>query len=108
MEEIFLNVNRELKSKIRRFYSILEKYPDCSSNAVEFLNFLRSFLKLRVKDPLPILEIMTIIKAYKPIVFFNLKQMSNQNMLLKILTENSMELKAAKERLNRLTYKYFS
>jgi hypothetical protein len=100
--------NKELKSCLKVFFELLEECPDQSKYADEFLRFLRSFMKINVKGPLPIIEIMTIIKAYKPTVFFNLKKMANQNMLLRILTEESMELKKAKKRLNRLAYRYFS
>jgi hypothetical protein len=91
--------NGELKSWIRRFYDLLEEYPDRSKNAAEFLSFLRDFLKIRVKDPLPIVEIMTIIKEYKPTVFFTLKKMANKNIMLQILTESSMESRVANNRL---------
>ncbi|MED1202320.1 hypothetical protein [Heyndrickxia acidicola] len=92
----------ELKSWIRRFYDLLEKYPDRSKNAAEFLSFLRDFLKISIKDPLPIVEIMTIIKEYKPTVFFTLKKMANKNMMLQILTESSMESRVANNRLKML------
>jgi hypothetical protein len=88
---------------------LLEECPDRSKNVEEFLNYIRVLLKTEVsdRDQLPLIEIMTIIKTHKPTVFFNLQKMADHNMMLRILTEESMELKAAKERLNRLAYKYF-
>ncbi|MED1201934.1 hypothetical protein [Heyndrickxia acidicola] len=96
--------NQELKNSIRKFNCLLEGQPDNSNSVVEFISFLRYFLRIKAKDPIPTIEVMTLIKEYKPIVFNILKQMSKKNDRLRFLTELSMGLTLAEERLNKIIH----
>lgn len=92
----------ELKKSIKLFYNLLEKYSDEPDSAYEFLVFLRNLLKIQSETPLPTIEIMTLIKQYKPLVFYELRKMSNTNLMLEILTELSMDVGAAEKKLKDL------
>ncbi|KMY54432.1 hypothetical protein AC623_11350 [Bacillus sp. FJAT-27231] len=94
--------NSELKNSIQRFYDLLKKYPDSPDAAYDFVVYLRSFLKIQSKKPLPTIEIMTLLKKYKPNVFYALRKMAEKNIMLNILTELPMESEAAEKKLKRL------
>jgi hypothetical protein len=94
--------NQELKNSIRKFNCLLEGQPDDSNSVFEFISFLRYFLRIKAKDPIPTIEVMTLIKEYKPTVFNTLKQMSKKNDRLLFLTELSMGVNIAEERLNKI------
>ncbi|MED1201933.1 hypothetical protein [Heyndrickxia acidicola] len=95
--------NQKLKMSIKNLYNLLEEYPDESTSACEFLNFLRSFLRISA-NPLPIKEVMTLIKENKPTVLFTLKKMSNTNMMVRILTglSTDMDIRVAEYRLRKI------
>ncbi|MBM7647487.1 hypothetical protein JOC78_000408 [Bacillus ectoiniformans] len=90
---------QELKKSIQQFQQLLKKYPDQAESAYDFVIYLRSFLKIQSKAPLPTTEIMTILKKHKPNIFYALRKMSEKNLMLNILTQLSMEEEAAEERL---------
>ena len=94
--------NQELKKSIQRFYDLLKKHPDNPEVAYDFVVYLRSFLKVQSKIPLPTIEIMTLLKKYRPNVFYALRKMAKNNLMLNILTELPMESKAAEEKLEKL------
>lgn len=94
--------NEELKNSIERFYNLLNNYPDDSDTTHEFVVFLKSFLRIQSEQPLPTIEIMTLIKQYKPVVFSELRRMSSKNLMLEILTELSTDLETANENLENL------
>jgi hypothetical protein len=94
--------NEELKIVIRKFYSLLKKYPDDSESAYDFVIFLRSFIRLKSQAPLPSIELMTILKKNKPIVFFTLRQMAKKNDTLRFLIGLSMEYEVAEQKLQKL------
>jgi hypothetical protein len=91
-----------LKKTIRKFYNLLKKYPDHTDSAYDFVIFLRSFLRLKTQEPLPTIEIMTVLEKNKPIVFYILRQMAKKNKTLGFLTELSMEYKVAEQTLQKL------
>ncbi|WP_100331310.1 hypothetical protein [Bacillus xiapuensis] len=94
--------NEELKKSIQRFYGLLKKYPDNANSAYDFNAFLRSFLKIQSKTPLPTIEIMTLIKETKPNVFQALRKMARKNLMLNILTELSTDRESAEKNLEKL------
>lgn len=64
-----VEVNQELKNKINEFYKLLKKAPDQSSSAIDFIYFLRSFLRIKSQTTLPTIEMMTVLKETKPIFY---------------------------------------
>lgn len=94
--------NKELKSSIQQFYNLLESYPDDAGTVNAYVEYLRSLLRMQSRDPLPKIEIMTLIKYNKPVVFEGLRKMARESMMLDILTNLSMDFQAAKQRLENI------
>lgn len=95
----------ELSNYIKKLFSILDKVPDEADSTVIFVNFLRNFLRLKTKDPIPTIEVMTIIKHQKPTIFYNMRKLSKLDPILEVLTNISMDLEKAEERIEALLYK---
>ncbi|MDQ0298909.1 hypothetical protein J2S78_001329 [Salibacterium salarium] len=94
--------NRELEQAIAKFQTMLDTYPDTKQSVHEFRNFLRYFLRLKSSDqPLPTVEMISILKVQKPNVFHFLKQQGKTDMVLGMLTETSVSAKIAEERLEK-------
>jgi len=64
----------ELRKIICQFFRMLEQYPDDYNSTYDFIAFLRTLLRIQTNEELPTIEIMTLIKHEKPIVFSNLKK----------------------------------
>ncbi|OCA92866.1 hypothetical protein [Pseudobacillus wudalianchiensis] len=94
--------NKELSKSIQQFYELLKRCPDNAEAAYDFVAYLRSLLKIQSKVPLPANEIMTLLKKYKPHVFYTLKRMAKKNLMLNILTGVPANVDAAEERLKKL------
>jgi hypothetical protein len=91
--------NDEIKRSLMKFYDLLEECPDDANSALVFLDFLKSFLRVSALDPLPSIEVMTLIKEYKPAVFYTLKRLGTHYRMVGILTELSMDLRVAEKKL---------
>lgn len=89
----------EIKNNIEQLYKMLEQYPDTPDMAHEFVKFLRAFLRIKSNHTLPTIEIMTLIKHHKPIIFRQLKRFSRNNMMLQILTDLSMDIETARKNI---------
>lgn len=95
--------NKELRKSIEKLYRMLEKYPDNPKNFYEFMVYLRTLLRgNRRGDILPMTEIMSVIKHYKPSIYSELKKRANNNLMLEILTELSMDIQLADENLKKI------
>lgn len=94
--------DEELKMNIKKFYNLMESYPDTPDSAFDFVVFLRSFLRTKSQLPLPTTEIMTVLKVNKPAVFFSLRGMGKQNDMLGFLTALSTDFEAAEQKLKHL------
>ncbi|MGY4689592.1 hypothetical protein [Salibacterium sp. K-3] len=92
--------NKEVLDAINKFQHMLETYPDSKNSVQDFRNFMRYFLRLKPADqPLPTLEIMSILKQNKPTVFQTLKQQGKTDNVLGLLTETSITPETAESRL---------
>ncbi|HSU78932.1 MAG TPA: hypothetical protein VLK78_00825 [Candidatus Angelobacter sp.] len=91
--------NKALHVKIANFYRLLETLPDQASSAMEFTSFLRAFLRIHAESTLPTIEIMTVLKKSKPIVFSTLRKAANNYDMLQFLVELSMDENEAEENL---------
>lgn len=94
--------HKELKSNIEKLYSMLEKIPDKPNYSYDFVTYLKSFLRIRPNETLPTIEVITLIKHYKPVVFTKLRRMSSNNLMLEILTELSMDIETAEKNLKEI------
>jgi hypothetical protein len=92
----------ELKIKIAQFYKLLDSVPDKPSSSLEFISFLRTFLRVKSEASLPTIEVMTVLKKSKPVIFTTLRQKVNQYEMLQILLELSMEENEADHHLKSL------
>lgn len=94
--------NEELKKSIQQFYELLDNHPDDLNSVHEFATYLRSLLRIESTQPLPKMEVMTLIKHHKPTIFWGLKKMASNNVMLGILTHLYTDLDSATENLNRI------
>ncbi|KZN99112.1 hypothetical protein ACP2W0_17570 [Pseudobacillus badius] len=94
--------DEELKSSIKKFYALMETSPDTPDSAFDFIVFLRSFVRTRSCSILPTTELMTVLKVNKPAVFFSLRQMSEQNEIIRFLVGLSTDFEAAEQKLKGL------
>ncbi|MFB4164947.1 hypothetical protein ACE1TI_14225 [Alteribacillus sp. JSM 102045] len=94
--------NEELTQAIEKFLHMIETYPDEKHSVQPFKNFLRYFLRIETKDePLPTLEIMSVLKSAKPTIFYYLREQGNTDMMLSVLTNAPISVEVAKKRLNQ-------
>lgn len=93
------NSELSVRSAINELYSLLEKHPDDAKSLSIFIQFLRQFLRISSADKsLPTVEIMTVLKHKKPLVFSQMRKQTN-NVLFNILTHVEMDLDSAETRL---------
>lgn len=93
--------NTELKNSIQKFYNLLNNYPDDHDTTHEFVVFLKSFLRIQSKY-LPTIEVMTLIKKHKPVIFSELRRMARNNLMLEILTDLSTDVNTANKTLKEI------
>ncbi|WCK55212.1 hypothetical protein PP175_04285 [Aneurinibacillus sp. Ricciae_BoGa-3] len=87
-----------LTGALQEFFFLLKKYPDDVRYVSEFRNFLRNFLRINSgRDSLPTMEVTTILKNDKPIIF-KVMQESKENWL-HILTHAVMDIHEARSRI---------
>jgi hypothetical protein len=93
--------DEKLVSALEEFRFLLKKYPDDVRNVAEFRNFLRTFLRLNSgNDTPPTLEVVTVIKYDKPLIF-KVMQQSKENWL-HFLTHATMDIHEARSRLAKI------
>ena len=97
-----IDEKKEIKSKVQQFYIMLNNYTDHPDSTAIFLGFIRNFLRIKTKMPLPTIELMTLLKKHKPSVFMTLRKMAKTNILLSFLTDLSMEIEEAEQRLKEI------
>lgn len=86
---------------VEEFFLLLEKYPDKLEHLVVFRNFLKLFLRSKTSNGvLATVEIMTVLKHEKPIVFSFLKKQANTDSVLSLLIQLEMDVEEAKQRLH--------
>jgi hypothetical protein len=94
--------NKELKIKIKEFYNLLESVQDTPGSSLEFIAFLRTFLRVQSESPLPTIEVMTLLKKHKPNIFTALRNNTNHYQMLQFLTELQMDETEAENNINTL------
>lgn len=99
---IMAKEREELKNSIQKLYDLINNYPDDVKSVHEFVVYLRSFIRIETEEPLPKKEVMTLIKHYKPIVFWGIKKMSQGNVMFDLLTHLTMDLEKAEENLEKI------
>lgn len=92
-----------LADALYEFEALLKKHRDVPESLPVFTQFIRYFLRTKTADePLPSVELMTILKYEKPNVFYLIRKQSKHNMVMNLLTNVEMDLEEAESRLGRL------
>jgi hypothetical protein len=99
-------MNREIqqiRDYIKKFYCLLNQYPDDPKSTFIYTNFLRQFLRLKPKEAtLPTIEIISLLKHEKPIVFYLIKQQGKYDDTLELLTNIYIDPEKAKKNLHQI------
>jgi hypothetical protein len=93
---------KELQLKVSEFYKLLETIPDKPSSSSVFISFLRAFLRVRSEISLPTIEVMTVLKKSKPIVFMTMRKAAAKYDMLQFLIELSTEDQEADHKLKTI------
>jgi hypothetical protein len=95
-----------LPDALKEFEVLLKKQPDVPDSLPVFNQFIKYFLRTKTGgEPLPSVEVMTIIRNEKPNVFYLLRKQSKTNVVMNMLTNVEMDLEEAKNSLDRLKRK---
>lgn len=93
-----VNEKKEVQNLIKNFNEMLVKYADDPQYTYKFVNMLRLLLRLQRDDnPLPVAEIMTIIRYKKPEIFYSLKLRGQTDFTFDFLTGLEVDLEKAEE-----------
>jgi hypothetical protein len=93
----------ELSKVLEEFDSLLEKKEDSPKSLPAFNQFLRYFLRTKTTNrSLPSIEVMTVLKHRKPVVFTVMKKESQGNAAMNMLTRLEMNIDEAIQRLEIL------
>jgi hypothetical protein len=97
----------DLSQAIQKFEDLLEKHPDSPHSMSVFTQFIKTFLRTNTKDEvLPTIEIMTVLKHKKPLIFTLIKKGSSQkNIVMDMITHIDVDLDEALQRLESLKSK---
>lgn len=95
-----------LSDALYEFDVLLKKNPDVPQSLPVFTQFLRYFLRTKTGgEPLPSVEVMTILKNEKPNIFSLIRKQSKHNMVMNMLTNVEMDVEEATSRLGQLKRK---
>jgi len=86
---------------IEKFYDMLHDVPDDHKSIYEFYNFFKSLSFVPSKN-IPFVELGTILKHKKPVVYYGLKPLSEMNHIIQIITSVDMDLEKAIENINSI------
>lgn len=90
-----------LHQAVRDFFNILNRYDDQPQHLSVYRNFIRQFIRLKPQgNTLPVVEIMSILKAERPNLFYLLKK--DQTETFQILTRIEFDAQVARERIQRI------
>jgi hypothetical protein len=92
----------EREGLIRDFWRFLEKAKDDKKSLSHSIEYLNALLRNKTCIP-PTIEIMTIIKKDRPILFQHLKQRISNTSPLRMLLQLEMPYEDAKQRLTITT-----
>jgi hypothetical protein len=88
------------QDSIEEFFVLLKKVSDEPKNVHIFTNFLRTLLRSKsVNGVLPMIEILTIIKHEKPLIF-SLMRRSGGSGYIYTFSNIEMDIKEAERRLS--------
>lgn len=93
----------KLVDLINHFHKMLNKYPDNTKYTYDFYSFFKSLtLANHDSDYIPIIELGTIFKYKKPIIFFEMRKFSRHSEIIDVITSVEMDLKVATEKVSNI------
>lgn len=84
---------------MKKFKDMLDKSPDDNKSIYEFYYFLKTLPNIH-SDNIPFIELGTIIKYKRPIIFQGLKIFSDKSPLINLITSVEMDLQKAINKIN--------
>ncbi|MEG9295756.1 hypothetical protein V6B33_04795 [Mangrovibacillus sp. Mu-81] len=91
-----------IKRHISRLNALLELRGDEPKYAGEYIQLIRSFLRIQPKEAyLPMMEVMTVIKYQKPAIFQLLKHRGQRDQHFEFLTNITMDIRTAEKNLEQ-------
>lgn len=94
---------KELKPTISEFEKILKRYPDKKEYAFEFFSFFKHLQRLSTTSSvIPILELATILKYKKPIIFYELRNYASRSHMINIITNIEMDFNKAQQTIDTI------
>lgn len=91
----------ELKAALNKLDKLLTDYPDSSKAFIPYKNYLKTFLRVKVKSVnLPTSEVMAVIKHERPNITYLLKKQSMHDPTLYFLTNIEMDYEKANKKLS--------
>lgn len=95
------NEEKNIRCLISNFDQMITCYPDAPEYTHLYVNFLRLLLSMQPeKEPLPVKEIMTIIRSEKPNIFYSLQQRGEFDCTFEFLTGLKMDVEKAEQRID--------
>ncbi|MEL3970983.1 hypothetical protein AAEO50_01725 [Rossellomorea oryzaecorticis] len=89
-----------IKRHICQLNALIELRSDDAKDAGEFIQLIRSFLRIQPKEAyLPMMEVMTVIKYQKPVIFQVLKHRGQKDHHFEFLTNITMDIRTAEKNL---------
>lgn len=98
------DVEREkLLGLIKQFYDLLDRTDDSKESFRDFLDFIKILLRTKFRHyVIPSIEIVSLIKKRKPIVFRYFQLLAEKDVNISILVGSVISEERAEERINRL------
>jgi ABC-type microcin C transport system permease subunit YejB len=91
-----------IKLHISRLNALFELRGDDPKYAEEYVQLIRSFLRIQPKETyLPMMEVMTLIKYQKPVIFQLLKNRGQRDQHFEFLTNITMDIRTAEKNLEQ-------
>ncbi|WP_458414781.1 hypothetical protein ACNQFZ_08160 [Schinkia sp. CFF1] len=95
----------EIIKQIKQFEKLLSQRTDNSANTFEFLSFFRKLVRVKSNTPIPTIELGTILKHEKPLIFQDFKKLSENDRLVDFITNVNMDYQEAINRVNSFKIK---
>lgn len=88
-------------SSIKKFNNMIHNIPDDNKSIYEFYDFFKSLSFVHSKN-IPFVELGTILKHKKPVIFYGLKALPEMNYTIKVVTSVHMDLHQALNNINEM------
>ncbi|WP_156291895.1 hypothetical protein [Oceanobacillus salinisoli] len=88
-------------NSMTKFEKMLREYPDERKHTYDFYYFFKS-LSMVKSNSIPFIELGTILKHKKPIIYTNLRKFAKQNHIIEVITSSTMDLEDAMKKLTEI------